>query len=203
MRPLALIGGGGFAKEVVEIGRANGFSIEDYYASHPGGLNLKHRGYLEELLENRSIYGGVALAVGAINRSTVNARRELISWLDRHGFETPALISPHAIVAKSAKVGTGSYIAHAVVLAEDSVVGRFGLINTNALVGHDAVLGENVTVSSLCFIGGGATVGNHSLIGATARVLQGARIGNDALIGFGCTVLRKVNDHQTILPSLR
>ena len=203
MRSLALIGGGGFAKEVAEVGSALGFHIEDYYADRPSNIGLKHRGYLEELQKNRANYDGVALAVGSVNRQTVKARRDLISWLDRHKFEARTLVSPHAIVSKTVRLGSGTYVAHAAILSEDAVVGRFGLINTNALIGHDAAIGENVTISSLAFIGGGTTIGDDVLIGAGARVLQGAKIGHDAVVGLGCTVLRKVDDHQTVLPSLR
>jgi sugar O-acyltransferase (sialic acid O-acetyltransferase NeuD family) len=203
MQRLALIGGGGFAKEVMGVGHAAGFRIEDYYADRPGSIKLKHCGYLEDLERNKAAYDGVMVAVGAVNRQTIAMRRVLIDWLDQREFKTPTLVSPHAIVSKSVKLGAGTYVAHVAVVSEDAVVGRFGLINTGALIGHDTILGENVTISSLAFIGGGTTVGDDTLIGATARVLQGARIGKEAIVGMGCTVLRKVNDQQTILPSLR
>ncbi len=202
MRSLALIGGGGFAKEVAEVAEANGYQVADYYADTKGNTRFNYLGYLPELLVNKGKYDGVALAIGGVNRRNIAARKEIIRWLDENGFLSPTLISTHAIVHKSVVIGPGSYVAHAAIIAEDARIGRFALLNTNAMVGHDTIVGDNVTLSPLAFIGGGATIGDDSLIGAGARVLQGAKIGTDALVGMGCTVLRIVKDHQTLLPKL-
>jgi sugar O-acyltransferase (sialic acid O-acetyltransferase NeuD family) len=202
MQSLALIGGGGFAKEVVEVAEAAGFRVADYYASRLGSVPLTYRGYLPELLANKDHYDGVALAIGAVNRDTIAARRELITWLDDNGFSSPSLISPHAIISSRTVIGAGSYIAPAALVAQDAKIGRFALINTNALIGHDTVTGENVTVSSLSFVGGATTIGDDTIIGAGARILQGARIGKYAMVGLGCTILRRVKDNETILPKL-
>jgi sugar O-acyltransferase (sialic acid O-acetyltransferase NeuD family) len=197
---LALIGGGGFSKEIAEVAQMCGYTVEATYSSQPSAQVGTYRGYLDELLADRAAYAGVALAVGGVSRAAIQARAEIIAWLDQHALPCPPLVSPHAIVSQGVALSAGAFVAHGVIVNVDARLGRFCVINTGAIIGHDAEIGDNTTISPAAFIGGRCTIGADGLVGPLAKVLQGLKIGERAMIGMGCTVLRAVPDEGVIWP---
>ena len=199
-RGLALIGGGGFSKEIAEVAQMRGYTVEATYSSQPTAQVGTYRGYLDELLADRAEFEGVALAVGGVSRAAIQARAEIIAWLDRHALPCPPLVSPHAVVSQGVTLGAGAFVAHGVVVNVDARLGRFCVVNTSAIIGHDAEIGDNTTISPAAFIGGRCTIGANGLIGPLAKVLQGLKIGERAMIGMGCTVLRALSDDGAVWP---
>ncbi len=197
---LALIGGGGFSKEIAEVAQMCGYTVDATYSSQPSAQVGTYRGYLDELLADRAAYAGVALAVGGVSRAAIQARAEIIAWLDRHALPCPPLVSPHAIVSQGVSLGAGAFVAHGVIVNVDAQLGRFCVVNTGAIIGHDAEIGDNTTISPAAFIGGRCTIGADGLVGPLAKVLQGLKVGERATIGVGCTVLRSVADGATVWP---
>ena len=80
---LALIGGGGFSKEIAEVAQLRGYTVEATYSNQPAAQVGRYRGYLDELLADRAEYDGVALAVGGVGRAAIQARAEIIHSLAR------------------------------------------------------------------------------------------------------------------------
>lgn len=197
---LALIGGGGFSKEIAEVARAHGHIIEATYSSHPEVQVGRYRGYLDALLADREEYDGVILAIGGVSRRAIRARADLIAWLDRHSFPCPALVSPHAIVSANVEVGSGAFVAHGVIVNTAAQLGRFCVLNSAAIIGHDTVIGDNTTISPGAFIGGCCTIGADGLVGPLAKILQGLTLGKGVTVGMGCNVLRTLVDDATIWP---
>lgn len=200
VKRLALIGGGGFSKEIAEVAHLRGYAVEDTYSSQPTAQVGRYRGYLDELLADRAEYDGVALAVGGVSRAAIQARAEIIAWLDGHALPCPALVSPHAIVSQGVVLGAGAFVAHGAIVNVDARLGRFSVLNTAAIIGHDAEIGNNTTISPAAFIGGRCSIGADSLVGPLAKILQGLKIGERTMIGMGCTVLRGVPNDAAIWP---
>ncbi|MGU3341602.1 acetyltransferase [Methylobacterium mesophilicum] len=200
VKRLALIGGGGFSKEIAEVAQLCGYTVEATYSSQPSAQVGTYRGYLDELLVDRAKYAAVALAVGGVSRAAIQARNEIIGWLDRHSLPCPPLVSPHAIVSHGVALGAGAFVAHGVIINVDARLGRFCVVNTGAIIGHDAEIGDNTTISPAAFIGGRCTIGSDGLVGPLAKVLQGLKVGERAMIGIGCTVLRSVPHDAAVWP---
>lgn len=202
MARLAILGSGGFAKEVAELAQLNDHSIVACYSKTAGMFADLHRGYLDHLERDRDEFDGVVLGIGAVDRRTLAVRRGLVDWLVEHGFNCPALASPRAVCARGAMLGAGAVVAHGVVLGVDSQVGSFSVINAGAIVGHDVAVDTNVIVAPGAFLGGSASVGENSLIGPLAKVLQGVPLGSDTLVGVGCLVIRSLEPGRTVWPRL-
>lgn len=199
-RKLALVGGGGFAKEVAEIVELNNDEIVACYSAEPGNFATIHRGYLEELDRDKASYDGVALAVGATDRRSLRRRRELIEWIDERGIPAPPIVSPHAIIAKGVEIQVGSFVAHGVTIGVDARLERFCVLNMGAILGHDAVVGSRAIIAPGAFIGGNSVIGSDTIVGPLAKVLQGIRIGHNVMLGIGCVALRSVEDGSTVWP---
>ena len=197
---LAILGGGGFAREVAEVAEMRGYVIAACYAQDPGSFAGIHRGYLDELEREAGEFDGVVLGIGATDRRSLRRRSDLIDWLLVRRIACPALASPHAVVAVSAHLGDGAFVAHGVIVGLDARVEAFGLVNSGAILGHDVQISTNAIVAPGAFLGGGSSVGGSTLIGPLAKVLQGVAIGKDVIVGIGCTALRSVADGSTIWP---
>ena len=197
---LAILGGGGFAREVAEVAALRGYAVTACYALDPGGFATIHRGYLDELAADAAEFDGVAIGIGATDRRSLKRRMQLVAWLRDAGIACPPMISPHATVSAGVTVGDGAFVAHGVVLAVGANVAPFAVVNTSAIVGHDAVIGTNAIIAPGAFLGGASTIGESTLIGPLAKVLQGLAIGQDVILGVGCTALRSLADGSTVWP---
>lgn len=200
-KKLALIGGGGFACEVLEVARLCGYAVHDYYATAPDRVKLQYCGYLDELRARRAAYDGVVLAFGAVNQAGLAKRAQLADLLCAEEFAMPALVSPHAVVSAGATVGAGAFVAHGVVISVEAQVGELCLVNTSAVIGHHTVIGRNTIVSPKVFIGGDCTIEHDVVLGAGANILQGRRVGSGAMVGVGVDVYRDVKPGTTVWPA--
>ncbi len=200
MTRLAFIGGGGFAKEVLEIAELNGHQVVGYVADSEGILDRPYWGGKEVLAERASEFDAVCIAFGATDRKSVQSRQRLIDWAVEQGYPCEALISPHAVRSSGVSIGRGTIIAHGVVISVDAAIGSFAILNSSAIVGHDAVIGDNVTIAPAAFIGGKTQVGSGTLVGPGAMVLQGLNVGREVIVGTGASVMRSVPDGSTVMP---
>ena len=128
---LAILGGGGFAREVAEVAALRGYAVTACYALDPGGFATIHRGYLDELAADAAEFDGVAIGVGATDRRSLKRRMQLVAWLRDAGIACPPMISPHATVSAGVTVGDGAFVAHGVVLdCATSLPYCFGILRT-------------------------------------------------------------------------
>lgn len=106
---------------------------------------------------------------------------------------------PAAIIAKTAQIGLGSFIAAQSIVGPDSQIGIHCIINHGSVVDHDCVVGDYTHVAPLSSLGGGAVIGKGVLIGAGAVVLPGITIGDYAVVGAGAVVTKNVVAGLTVV----
>ncbi len=201
MKRVVLIGGGGFAKEVAEVADLNGHAIVGCVDDAPSvRVACPHWGPLSVLNSRRGDFDAVALGIGAVDRASLAIRARIVSWIRESGFGTVPLISPHAVIAKGARLADGVYIAHGVVVSVDASIGDFVILNSGSTVGHDAVVGTQTIVAPGAFVGGATTLGARCLIGPGAQLLQGLEIGEGSIVSVGCVVLRSLTAGSTVAP---
>lgn len=199
-RKVALLGNGGFAKEVAEVIVLTGNEVVACYGHSENDFAAPYRGYLDELAADRDRFDAVALAIGATNRRTLKQRAELSRWLSDRKFASIPLISPHAVISSGATVEDGAFIGHGAIIGVDAIVRTEALINIGAIIGHDALISERAIIAPAAFVGGGACVGSDTIIGPHARILQGIAIGDDVIVGIGSTALKSLPDSATVWP---
>lgn len=197
---LAILGGGGFAREVAEIARLSGFSIAACYALDAGSFTDIHRGYLDELETEAGNFAGVALGIGATDRRSLKRRADLIEWLKARGIACPPMVSPHAIVSENVTIGAGAFVAHGAILSVGVALAPFCAVNSGAIIGHDAQVRTNAIIAPGAFLGGNSKIGESTLIGPLTKTLQGVEVGRDVILGVGCTALRSLADGATVWP---
>jgi acetyltransferase EpsM len=201
MSRILLIGGGGFAKEVLEIAYLSGHDVVGYVADAAGVVGLPHLGPVESIADLKSQFDHFVVAFGAVDRKSLERRAQLIDWIDQLGLSSVALVSPHATISRGVDIAPGAFVAHGVVVSVDAKINSHVILNTSAVVGHDAVIGDRTIVAPCAFVGGAAVIGSDSLLGPHSVVLQGRSVGSKVIVSLSSTVLRDVAEGMTILPT--
>lgn len=200
-RKIAVVGGGGLAKEIIEVLRMNGDEVYGIFAKE-SSLAYPHFGYLEELALHKDRFDGLIVAVGAVNKEGMQNRRKIIEFVKKKGMEQISVLSPAATISPSVQIGKGVYVGHGVLISCDAKIEDNVLVNHYAVVGHDACLEENASIAPQVFLGGGVHVEKDVMIGAAATVRQGIRIGRESLVGMRAIVVRSVKENSTVMQQI-
>jgi sugar O-acyltransferase (sialic acid O-acetyltransferase NeuD family) len=186
-----IYGAGGHGKVVLDAMQlahidCTGF-IDDKEVSNWAGLSVLK---LSDLVLENSLY--FHLAIG--NSKT---REKLVARLKHANFFS--VIHPSAVIAKTAQIGHGTFLAAQSVIAPDAKVGSHCIINHTAVVDHDCVVDDYTHIAPQSSLGGGVKVGKGVLIGAGAVVLPGVVIADYAVIGAGAVVTKYVAMGMTVV----
>jgi len=200
MSKIAVIGGGGLAKEIIEIIKLNNDELFGIFAKE-NSLSYPYFGYLDELKKLKNEFDGVVLAVGAVNKEGIKNRRIIIDFIKENNIPLISVISPYARISKNVKLGEGIYIGHDVLISCDSEISDNVLINQRALIGHDCKIYENVSIAPQVFLGGGVEIERDVMIGVGATIRQGVKIGNNSIIGMRSIVIKNIKNGSLVLQS--
>lgn len=197
MRPgLLIYGASGHGKVVADAARASGWEVAGWADDDVDKRERDLAGHrvltigvddTARVAEERQL--AVHIAVG-----DNEARFRLAASLDHRGAKWGSVVHPSAVVASSAVLGEGTFVAAGAVLNPDVVTGRHVIVNTSASVDHDCTLGEFAHVSPGARLGGAVRVGARSHIGIGATLRNGIVVGDSTLIGAGAVVVADVPD---------
>jgi sugar O-acyltransferase (sialic acid O-acetyltransferase NeuD family) len=201
-RSIAVFGGGGLGRCVIELIRASGAGdpvavIDDGLA--PGGdvLGVPLVGGASALpgLAQAGL-ARVAHAVGGVGRMA--ARAAVARTIAGSGLEMPALVDPSATVSPSAVLEPGAQVHAGARLMAQAAVGPNVLINTGAVVSHDCRIEAHSHIAPGAILAGDVHVGEETLVGMGATVLLGVGIGARCIVGNGAHVLADVPDDTRV-----
>lgn len=203
---VVVIGGGGFARETLDVINAENGSFEsrtgrprwvvrgvvdDRLSAENGDrlerLGVTHLGGLDEL-EEADWRGWYVVGIGS-----TSVRRRVADRLDEAGFRAATVVHPSATMGADVRIGEGAVICAGVRLTTNIECGRHVHLNLNTTVGHDTKLGDFVSANPLAAISGDCTIGSGVLIGVGAVVLNGLDVGEGATVGGSACVVRNVD----------
>jgi hypothetical protein len=105
------------------------------------------------------------------------------------------LVDPTSAVARSTRLGEGTYVNAAVAIGGATAIGAFAFINRNASIGHHAEIADFVSIGPGATVAGSVRIGRGAVIGAGAVILPAVEIGRNAVISAGAVVRDAVPDH--------
>lgn len=185
---MLLVGAGGHAKVVLDALQVCGVKqvvvLDD-------DMSLEGKTLLGISIQTPVIFEGkeeqAHIAVGN------NAAREQLSQLSSNaGVLLHTVTHPKSIIAASATVKEGCFIAAQAILAPDSKLGRCVIVNHGAIVDHDCIVGDFSHIAPQATLGGGVAIGKGCLIGAGAVVLPGITIADRVTVGAGAVVVEDI-----------
>jgi acetyltransferase EpsM len=190
---IAIIGAGDGGREALDIlERAPCVFVDDDASKHG------------QLVNGHKVVGGLEWLKGkripvVCSVHDPQARREIVGrarslCLARWG----NVISAHAVVAPSAKVGGGTIIYPGAVVGTAAHLGNHCIIDKGATLSHDVSLFGFCTVCPGAHLAGHVTCDMGAFIGMGACVLPGVTIGQHAVVGAGAVVLKDVLPGVTV-----
>lgn len=191
-RALVLYGGGGHAKMLIDLMRAQGTYqlvgiVDDGLQAGRIIMGLQVLGGREILPELAS--QGMRLAANAVGGiGDINMRVNVFEILAAAGFDCPALAHPSAYIEPSAQLLAASQVFGLAYVGSQARLGYGVIVNTGAIVSHDCVLDTYAIVSPGAMIAGEVQVGRGALIGMGVTVNLGVKVGAGARLGNGATV---------------
>jgi sugar O-acyltransferase (sialic acid O-acetyltransferase NeuD family) len=122
-----------------------------------------------------------------------NATRERMAQrLVAAGYHLLRVSHSAAVVATSANLGVGCFIAAGAIIGPDALVGEGTIVNHNTVIDHDCRVGAYAHLAPGTVLGGEVTIGRRVLVGAGATVLPGVTVGDDVVIGAGTVVTKSL-----------
>jgi sugar O-acyltransferase (sialic acid O-acetyltransferase NeuD family) len=202
MKPLAIIGAGGFAREVLDVVDAinaeqSTFEISGVYADGGGDEELLAsrgtplRGSIDVFESSPTPY---VIAIGA-----GHVRRAIDRRLSSLGVECPVLIHPSSTRGLAVDLGPGTIVCSHVSITTNVRLGRHVHLNLNSTIGHDCRIGDYVTVSPLVAVSGRVVLHPGASLGTSSAVIERLTIGEDAVVGAGAVVTRSVDAGTTVV----
>jgi sugar O-acyltransferase (sialic acid O-acetyltransferase NeuD family) len=187
-----IYGGGGHAKSLIDLIRAEGKHqivgiLDD---SLPVGslvldvLVLGNGSMLAELRQKG--IGSAVNAVGGIG--SITPRLQVYERLKLAGFRCPSVIHPRAYVEPTAVVGEGAQLFFNAYVGSEAKIGFGCIVNTGAILSHDCLLGDFVNISPGAILAGAVTIKERTLVGMGVTINlnvvvgAGARVGNSAVV---------------------
>lgn len=207
MRRIAIIGAGGFARELrwllSEIAtdpkrQSEAFEVAGFLVSDRGKLGPHD----SEVLGDYGWLDANHVDVLAIGIGTPAARlrvaEELKSRFPNLGW--PAIVHPSVrFDAESCELGEGVVLCAGVIATVNVVFEEFSMVNLSCTIGHEARIGAGSVLNPTVNISGGVHVGRGVLVGTGAQILQNLSIGENAIIGAGAVVSKNVEPTTTVV----
>ena len=201
-RPLIVVGGGGFAREVIWLARESrqAFDVlgclDDADASQGQMLSdVPVLGRVDDWQNHAE--AAFVVAIGA-----PRTRRAVVQKMLSSG--TPLFATlVHRSVQHSAYVefNAGTIIAAGCVITTQIHIGQHVIVNIGCTIGHDTVIEDFCTVAPIVAISGNVHLQAGSEVGTGSSLRQGVRVGRGAMVGMGSVVISDVVDADLVLGS--
>jgi sugar O-acyltransferase (sialic acid O-acetyltransferase NeuD family) len=190
LTPLAIVGAGGFGREVAWL--ADEINQEaptyDFVGFVDDGASSTPEGYPVLGSTDRWISDGrtdvqLVLALGdPVTRWKVATR------LAQGGFRFATLIHPTVKRSRHVRIAPGGMICADNILTTNIDIGAHALLNLDCTVGHDSRLADYVSMMPGVHISGDVTTEIGAYFGTGAVAINGVRIGAWSVIGAGAVV---------------
>ena len=133
---------------------------------------------------------------GIISMANTDLRMKREQFMLEKGIKPVTLLHPDTSISKSARIGSGCYIAAGSRISVNAVIGDHSIINLNATIGHDAVCGKHTVINPGAAISGNVSIGDRVLVGANSFIFQGLEVGDDTQIDAMTYVSRSLPAQQ-------
>lgn len=189
MKPIILIGAGGFGREILWASRRAGLEVagfcDDAADKQTGSFaGLPLLGAIETAAKRFCAGTQFHVAVGD-NRM----RQRLAERAQAAGWEPVAIVDSAAMIAPDAAIAPGAYAGIYSVVSCGARVGAFTIVNYHVTVGHEALIGAFAQLCPGVRVSGNCVLGEGALLGSNAVILPGKRMGNWSVLGAGAVAM--------------
>jgi len=204
-RSIVLIGGGGHCKSSIDVLE----SLCEYKIE--GILDMQFR--IGHQISGYRVIGGddmipefagkgfdFLVTVGQIKNYQI--REHLFNKVKKSGGHLPTVISPHAIISKSAQIGEGTIVMPGVIINVEVRIGHNCILNTRALIEHESIIGNHCHISTGAIVNGQVQVGSGCFIGSNAMISNNISIAEKVIVSAGARLFKSIHSVGEIYKKL-
>jgi len=192
MKDIIIIGGGGFAKEVIWL-------ASDCNRSVLGVLDDNqnvHNTYIQGV----KILGGIEgwtkykncefiIAVGSPRTRSIILNKMLSKGIPV--FAT--LIHPSVRYSNTVAIGEGSIICIGCILTVNVNIGKHNILNLNVTVGHGVEFDDFVTIAPMVAVSGNVTLKEKVEVGTGAVIRENLTLNKGSMLGMGGVLTKNID----------
>lgn len=186
MKKIAIIGSGGFAREV-----AADLGLQDttYFVEDEFVTDLEKEKPLSKFDPTQY---RVLVAIGdPKTRSRIVSQMPSDTQYYTH-------ISKHAIILEQdVFIGEGSIICAGTILTTNIRLGKHTHLNLHTTVGHDCQVGDFLTTAPGVKISGNVEIGDRVYLGTNSSVREKIQISSDVVVGMQGAVVKHIHSPGT------
>ncbi len=192
MEKIAIIGAGGFGREVKML-------IDDI-----NNINPKYEfiGYYDDRIEkntkinNHSVIGtledlnkvnepiNIAIAIG-----NPQIKKRVVSKINNKNIFFPTLIHPSVIVGtEEIVIGIGNIICAGTIITCNITIENFVIFNLYCTVGHDTIIKSYASFMPSVNVSGEVIINKSVYVGTGAKIINQLEVGRNTIVGAGAVV---------------
>jgi len=204
MKKIAIIGAGGFGREVAcLINAINEKSKEwDFIGFFDDvkdiGYENEYGKVLGRIKDLNSYPESLAVVIAIAKPSAIEV---IVKSITSPNIYFPNLIAPDIIFfdKNNMSLGQGNIIGFGCSISCNVRIGNFNIFNCFISIGHDTKIGDYNAVMPSTKISGDITIGDRNFFGASSVILEKLTIGNDTTIGANSLIFRNTKDKNTYI----
>lgn len=200
MNKIAIIGGGGFCREVKCL-------IDDINAQAPTYDLVGFFDDSEDIkITNGIKYLGIIENINKIDYplnlviaiADPQIKKNIISKINNSNVAFPTLIHPSVIKSNDEVVfGEGNVICAGSILTCNIIIGNYVIINLSCTVGHDSRIDDFCSLMPNVNVSGDVVLNELVYVGTSATIINKVSIGQKTIIGAGAVVAKDLPDNCT------
>jgi len=202
MKKIAIIGTGGFGREVkMLIDQINHnkkqYEIIGFYDDNvESGIiinGFEVLGFINELVQ---IDYNLEVVISIADPMT---KKKIYETLNNNSFLSfPSLIHPNVLIGTDkVNIGYGCIICASNIITVHVTIGNFVILNLGCTVGHDTNIGDYSSFMPSVNISGEVFIGNSVYVGSGAKIINLVTIGNSTIVGAGAVVSKSLPEKCT------
>lgn len=196
MKRVAIIGAGGFAREVLWLIRESakhgeeiepwGF-IDDNPDMHGKELcDLQVKGGLETLKKHKDkVYAVCAIGNPVTKKKVVERALEA-------GVRFTSVMAPNVCISDYCEIGEGSIICAGNIVTTQIIIGKHVILNIDCTIGHDVTIEDYATLAPGVHVSGNCVIKQGADIGTGTNLIQAVTIGEWSIVGAGAAVAKDI-----------
>lgn len=202
MKKIAIIGAGGFGREVkMLIDQINEFKkVYEFIGFYDDNFNkgIKINGYTILGSVNDLTLTDYELDV-VISIANTTIKKNIHEVLKINNFISfPSIIHPSVLIGKDmVDIGYGCIICASTIITVNISIGNFVILNLGCTVGHDTKIGDYCSFMPSVNISGEVIIENSVYVGTGAKIINLLTIGYSTIVGAGAIVSKNLPEKCT------
>ncbi|KIO78633.1 acetyltransferase [Pedobacter lusitanus] len=196
MKNIAIIGAGGFGREVKMLidqinNQSKEYNLLGYYADGVTPSTLINGYPVLGPIENLNKVDEELFVVAAIGLPSL--KKKLLSIIDNPFISYATLIHPNVIIGSDdVTIGEGSIICAGSIITVNINIGRHVIFNLGCTVGHDTIIEDYCSFMPSVNVSGEVKIKQSVYVGTGAKIINQLEIGENTIVGAGAVVYKSL-----------